>query len=468
MRLSPLSSKSALLTVLFLMSLVGPGSASADPTLTTLHSFNGSDGLNPLGGLVSDDSGALYGTTSGGGEIDPNCGLDGVPCSNVFKLTPPITKDGAWTLSVLHSFTVSDGADPQASLIFDKSGALYGTTVAGGDNDFGTVFRLTPPAVEGGVWTETVLHSFTGGSDGIFPRSTLIFDKSGALYGTTDTTVFKLSPPTVSSGTWTLNVLHSFTGGSDGANPGNRLIFDQSGALYGTTEFGGAPSANCAGGCGTVFRLTPPTTQGGPWTETVLHSFTRNDGALPAAGLIFDEFGALYGTTQFGGGNNQGTVFKLRPPARRGSLWTESVLHSFTGEDGASPVSDLIFDETGVLYGTASMGGITNASCQPGCGTAFKLTPPTRKGGDWTLSVLHRFTRSDGAFPLAGLIFAKSRDDKGDDRRHQRFNRALYSTTFSGGASCPALANLGADPDFGCGTAFKLTLPGTEEEDASR
>ncbi len=462
MHASTLVSKSALLTVVCLAPMFQPNLASADPTLDTLHSFTGPpDGSAPLARLIVDGSGTLYGTASEGGPINAGCLPD---CGIVFKLTPA-TEVGPWAETVLYSFTGRDGAAPQADLIFDKSGALYGTTAIGGDNNLGTVFKLTLPATEGSAWTESVLHSF-GGSTGFFPRAGLIFDDAGALYGTTAGgglygTVFKLSPPTVSGSAWTHNLLHKFTG-PDGANPEARLLFDRSRALYGTTANGGATRANCAGGCGTVFKLTPPATTGGTWTETVLHSFTRRDGALPTGSLIFDKSGALYGTTRFGGAHNQGTVFKLQPRARTPGAWTLSVLYNFSGNltrnDGAEPQSDLIFDEAGALYGTTEFGGGKRSPCNnpEGCGTVFKLTPSTNKRGAWTETLLHRFTRRDGAFPIAGLILHYTRDDNDESPHHLRYHRAIYGTTFTGGSKS---ANCAPNGPNVCGTVFKLTFP---------
>jgi uncharacterized repeat protein (TIGR03803 family) len=453
--------KALLLTAICLAQLFEPNLGAADPTLDTLHSFTGPpDGSAPLARLIFDGSGALYGTTSEGGPINAGCLPDrGI----VFKLTPA-TEGGPWAETVLHSFTGKDGAAPQAGLIFDKSGALYGTTAIGGDNNLGTLFMLTPPATEGGGWTESVLHSF-GGSTGAFPRAGLIFDDAGALYGTTGGgglygTVFKLSPPTASGSAWTYNLLHKFSG-PDGANPAAGLLFDRSRTLYGTTASGGMTGSNCAGGCGTVFKLTPPSRSAGTWTETVLHSFTRRDGALPTGSLIFDKSGALYGTTRFGGAYNQGTVFKLQRRPLTPGAWTLSVLYNFSGNltrnDGAQPQSDLIFDETGALFGTTQFGGGRISSCNnpEGCGTAFKLTPPIHKRGAWTETVLHRFTRDDGAFPIPGLIVEGTRDDNDKSSHDLRSHRAIYGTTFAGG---PKRGNCVPNGPNICGTVFRLNL----------
>jgi len=339
--------------------------------------------------------------------------------------------------TVLYSFTGgSDGAGPIADLIADKEGALYGTTQNGGTGNNGTVFKLTPPAKGQTAWTETVLYRFTGGSDGAIPFAGLIADKEGALYGTTQNggtgnngTVFKLTPPAKGQTAWTETVLHSFCshpqppGCSDGAAPRAGLIADNQGALYGTTHGGESP------GTGTVFKLTPPLKGQTAWKETVLYNFCSelgcSDGYEPRAGLIFDKEGSLYGTTEFGGTDNNGIVFKLTPPAKGQTAWTETVLQSFAGGDGANPVfAGLIVGNSGALYGTTYRGGSANG------GTVFKLTPPARGQTAWTETVLHSFTGSDGANPYAGPIANHG---------------ALYGTTYSGGTA-------------GFGTVFKLTL----------
>jgi uncharacterized repeat protein (TIGR03803 family) len=295
-----------------------------------------------------------------------------------------------------------------------------------------TVF-LTQPAqaqtLPAAAWMEKVLHNFNNnGTDGYYPRASLISDAAGNLYGTTIYgstygwgTVFELTPTT--GGGWTEQVLHSFGNGTDGGEPRASLIFDAAGNLYGTT-YGGGIYCHSIGGCGTVFELT--LTAGGNWTEAVLYNFGSftDDGYEPSASLIFDAAGNLYGTTQFGGIHGWGTVFELTPTT--GGGWSEQVLLNF-GTGGAFPQAGLIFDAAGNLYGTTSEGG-TNI------GTVFELTPNV--GGGWTETVLHNFgSGTDGSYPYAGLIF----DAAGN----------LYGTTQYGGTynSCSG----------GCGTVFELT-----------
>jgi uncharacterized repeat protein (TIGR03803 family) len=252
----------------------------------------------------------------------------------VFKLTPTGQE------TVLHSFAggSNDGAYPLGGVIIDASGNLYGTTQNGGASGKGVVFRLSPKG------RETVLYSFTGGSDGGSPNAGLTRDANGNLYGTAVSggvgagVVFKVSPRGKET------VLYSFTGGNDGANPVADLIRDANGNLYGTTFAGGAD------GKGVVFKLSPR------GREVVLHSFAGGiDGAYSESGLLTDANGNLYGVTLDGGGDNNGVVFKLTPRGR------ETVLYSFTGRsDGGTPQSVLIMDTNGNLYGTTVQGGEAN------------------------------------------------------------------------------------------------------------
>jgi uncharacterized repeat protein (TIGR03803 family) len=352
---------------------------------TRLHRFKGGDdGATPESRLIMDPDGALYGTTMGGEGGGTGCGTVG--CGTVFKLTPPAAGETLWTERVLYRFRGgADGASPSGGLIMDANGSLYGATTFGGGGgspcrlDCGTVFKLTPPAVAKTPWTKTVLHRFEGSTDGTH-ASDLIMDANGALYGTTGYgglggfgTVFELAPPAPGTGTWTEKVLYSFKGSPDGATPGGGLIIDASGALYGTTNYGGGVCE-----CGTVFELAPPPTGTGTWTEKVLYSFKGSpDGAVPLAGLVMDANRALYGTTSFGGlggGGGYGTVFELTPPAAGTGTWTEAVLHTFAGAaDGVFPAAGLIMDASGTLYGTTYQGG---GRCgREGCGTVFQLVP---------------------------------------------------------------------------------------------
>jgi uncharacterized repeat protein (TIGR03803 family) len=273
-----------------------------DPTgqETVLHSFTGgADGAYVYAGVIRDSAGNLYGTTWNGGAA--NAGV-------VFRV------DAADQETVLYNFRGGgDGTNPYAGLTAGPNGALYGTTVYGGTAGSGTVFELIPPAIPGGAWTETVLYNFTAGIDGAEPWAGVIRDPAGNLYGTTSGGgAFGACASFTSSGcgvVFKLNtagnyrVLYRFTGYPDGASPAAGVIRDSTGNLYGTTPQGGA--AVCSGGCGVVFKLD---TAG---SETVLYTFTGSNGVSPAAGVIRDSAGNLYGTAGGGGASGYGVVFKV-------------------------------------------------------------------------------------------------------------------------------------------------------------
>jgi uncharacterized repeat protein (TIGR03803 family) len=337
-----------------------------------LYSFKGTNEIDPSAGLLRDASGNLYGTTVNGGKIRKTCGgIQAGGCGMVYK----VDKKGKWTVLYRFEGFPNDGYFPETILAEDGAGNLYGVTNEGGTSNFGTVFRVDPTG------KESILHDFAGppngGGDGASPSAGLTLDDAGNLYGVTGGggaygagTVFELD----NTGTETL--LYSFTGGSDGGGPDSVLIFDSLGNLYGTTRGGGSSSV-CDGGCGTVFELSPDS---GGWTETALYSFCSlsgcADGERPLTGpLVRDSAGNIYGTTLFGGayrncnGDACGVVFKLDPAGK------ETVLHSFTGgRDGAFPYAGLTMDNSGSLYGTAWQGGATCFTSYT-CGVVFKITP---------------------------------------------------------------------------------------------
>ena len=273
---------------------------------SVLHRFTGgNDGQYPLGGLVLDTKGNLYGATDEGGSYYGSCGSLG--CGTVFELIPPRTKVGEWKKKVLYRFKGgADGGNPAATMIFDSLGNLYGTTSIGGVYGWGTVFTVERDSR--GKWTEHVIHSFNEKTDGAEPFGSVIFDGQGNLYcttysGTSSTrgSVVELIPH---SREWQEKIIHVFKGGSDGGNPYSGLVMDASGSLYGTT------SDALTGGNGTVFKLTPSSR--GTWTKTILHAFSGgNDGAFPAAPLVMDPSGNLFGTAGGGGTFSWGVVFKI-------------------------------------------------------------------------------------------------------------------------------------------------------------
>ena len=329
---------------------------------STLTDLGFEKGSFPLGGVIKGPDGSLYGTTSEGGG---SCS-----CGVVFNLKPPPNASAfvlaGWKESVLYDFTGGfDGGSPgYGNLVFDKAGNLYGTTTAGGAYLQGAVFKLTP---SNGSWTESVIYSFTGLSDGGAPQSGVIFDNAGNLYGTTSAggqysngTVFELIP---SGSGWTETVLHSFQSATEGSKPYAGLTFDASGNLYGTAYSGGL-----GGFDGSVFELSP---SHGGWTFSVLHlfDFSKGEGASPVAGVTMDASGNLWGTT-LGGGGGYGTVYKL---TYSNGYWVYSTVHSFNTTTGDSPFGGVTFDTKGNAYGTAIAGG--KGACNGGCGVVWEITP---------------------------------------------------------------------------------------------
>jgi uncharacterized repeat protein (TIGR03803 family) len=397
---------------------------------TAIHEFtaSGIDGSTPYAGLVRDGAGDLYGTTRLGGNRSGLCTDGG--CGTVFELIPPAPGKRAWVRKTLHVFVGSDGAAPVAGLIFDGSGNLYGTTNSGGLFSDGVVFELSPPAPGKTLWKETILHNFGQNSvGGQGPEAPVIFDAAGNLYGTTRGggrrkesgvgTVFELSPPAPGKTAWKETVLLKFSR-VDGAHPTAGLVRDPSGNLFGTTPDGGAFCLSC----GTVFELSPPTIGHPAWTETVLHNFADTDGAGPLGDLVLDSVGNLYGTTYRGkGATVGGIVYELSPPSTGQTAWNFTILYAFdtNPNDGYNPSASLLMDGSGNLFGTTLR--TTSAVCanQIYCGgTVFELSPPAAGHTAWTEAVLHTFTGTpDGANPPSPVVL----DGSGN----------IYGTTEFGG-----------------------------------
>jgi uncharacterized repeat protein (TIGR03803 family) len=331
-------------------------------TLHVLYNFGGSsDGGDPYAGLIRDAAGNLYSTFGYGGGTSFSGG--------VFKVAP----DG--TETVLYSFTGgADGAFPEAGLIRDNAGNLYGTTTQGGSDNIGVVFKVDPSG------SETVLHSFTGGADGVIPVGGLLRDAAGNLYGTTsqggtsnDGILFKISP----SGKET--ILHTFTGSTkDGKYPSyTSLLTDAQGNLYGVTEEGGSADG------GILYKLSKT------GKLTILHSFTggTTDGCNVLGTPFRDAAGNFYGTTSSCGTDNLGTVWKVNKYGK------EKVLHSFAGgtSDGEYPLAGVIMDAEGNLWGNTETGGATKF------GTVYKIS----KSGHYTL--VHSFDGTDGKYPYGSF-----------------------------------------------------------------
>jgi uncharacterized repeat protein (TIGR03803 family) len=415
------------MAILALIVVSGTGQSAKAQTFTTLHTFTGDrDGGNPVG-LTLAGSGALYGATSYGG-AGSNCSEG---CGVVFKMTE---KDSGWTLSPLYEFTGSpNGANPSAGVSIGPTGALYGTTIAGGSANYGTVFQLTPPATVCKTaicyWNEDLLYSFQGPpNDGASPsQGLLIFDTAGNIYGMTENggtanvgTVFELSQ---SSNGWNENVYYSFgQSPTDGAAPSGGLVFDCApgcGGLFGTTSSGGAGEYG-----GTIFQL--------PYSgyENILYNFIPGSGNPyePTGTLLVDQYGNLYGTTDLGGGYGSGIVFEL---ASQNGVWNFEVLASLECGLGPPP-SALVMDSAGNLYGTCMQGTLGEQNN----GMVFQLS---YSHGGWHVNDLHDFNYSDsGCFP-GNLVL----DGNGN----------LYGTTWSGGSSDDNCWS----SNFGFGTVWQIT-----------
>ncbi len=398
-------STTAKASTLGVLLLLLAGSAAQAQTYAVIHNFTGgAEGGRPEAPLTIDQRGNLYGTTYEGGHSAENCNGG---CGVVFKMQ---LSGQSWLFTPLYQFAGgSDGGNPVARVVFGPDGSLYGTTLHAGGVDCandagfgcGTVVNLRPKPTNciavPCLWTDVVLHRFAGGAgDGAMPVAPVAFDATGNLYGTTLEgggsspncsngnnscgTVFELAR---SNGGWTESVPYSFTGGGDGGNPEGGLVLDRAGNLYSTASVAGA------GNGGTVFALVP---NGSGWTQDLLYSFTAG-GATPyepEAGLIFDAAGNLYGTTAHGGG--AAAVFELMPS---NGGWTFSQIYAFGGSRmHQGPLSDLVMDGAGNLYGTAYDLGLHNA------GLVYELSP---SNGGWIFTDLYDFPGGGGDASPSGV-----------------------------------------------------------------
>lgn len=345
-------------------------------TPSEIYDFPAGNAPNLINSLVFSRGDTFYGST---------LGVYLVSAGTIFSVSP--SSNGALAQSVIYTFPISDGAaygTVYPTIVASSNGDLYGTAVSNGVYGMGSLFRLSPPMVEGGSWTYETLYSFTGGEDSAEPVGGVVIGRNGDLYGATygqgypnpappgaNGTVFRLSPPATPGGKWTLRNIYAFTGGKDGANPASGLTAGPNGALYGTTV---APV-----GSGTVFELAPPKQTGSVWTYTRLHEFgAYPDGFYPTGPLTVAPNGNLYGTTYGGGdvpygGYLGGTAYALYPPTPSRPTWRYEIVHNFGASgDCVYPTLGVAVGKGGVLY------GVNNVGCP-----AFTLTPPAQPGGAW-------------------------------------------------------------------------------------
>jgi len=425
------------LAMMSALAVVATPAAQAQ-TYTVIHAFTGgADGQNPWEGLTMDGEGNFFGTTFGR-STGYSCNTLG--CGTVFKLS----RAGAgWTLNTLYRFggfngnAVGDGSNPWGRVFIAEDGTLYGTTYYGGtaqtcayfywNDGCGTVYHLTAPAApQAALWNETIIHRFTGGSDGGLPQGDLIFDQAGNIYGTAQVggdnltgVVYELTP---SQHGWAETVIYAPSyPGYEGTMPSGGVSFDQAGNLYGALQ-GGGIECNLPYYCGGIFEVSP---SGSGWSGKTIYLFTKDYGSNPVGGLLVDAAGNLYGTTPGGVSGGGGTVFELSPGNEN---WTIDTLYSFQSSDYyGGPQNKLVMDAAGNLYGTTFRQGTHDL------GTVFKLAPSSR---GWQYTLLHDFTGgSDGAWPRTNLVF----DAEGN----------LYGTAAGGGT--------GGACDNGCGVIFEIT-----------
>jgi uncharacterized repeat protein (TIGR03803 family) len=333
---------------------LSPGSGGGW-TETILYAFTGKDdGEYPIGNILMDANGNIFGTTGFGGTSGAGV---------AWELSPSAT---GWTQTVLYTFTgQADGGFP-SGLTFDANGNLFGTATQGGANTWGAIFELSPGS---SGWTESVLYSFTDGNDGGEPYGGVAIDANGRLYGAAEVggsttscqqgcgTVYRLSP---SSTGWRFSRLYAFQG-PGGETPFGGLALDAAGNVYGTTRAGGH-------NYGVVFELSP--TSSGGWKETLLHDFTNGtDGADPSNSVMFDSEGNLYGATDGTASNAPNTIFRLRPGTGGGVF---SVIYTFpSANTGTAAQTPSVFDSAGNLYGVALTAGRAQ-------GSVYELTPPSK------------------------------------------------------------------------------------------
>lgn len=357
--------------LLLTLSLLPFGLTSGQvPAFSDIYTFSGiPDGVAPETPLVRGPNGTLFGTTETGGAY--NYGA-------AFELTPPRVEGQPWSESIIYSFANGSGGYRPLGLTAGEGGVLYSVSSSGAN---GVVFSLTPPAIVGESWVDAVLFTFPAGS---FPATSVVLGLDGALYGGANATnasshgyLYRLSPPANGTNVWSFAVLYGFTDQDICTFNGNGLTPGPNGVFYYTGRDLG-PYVQ-AGGVG---QLVPPSGGNVSWTDNVL--YTPRSGSVTSGSVVLAPNGRLYGTTDFGGIEGNGSVFEVTPPSNPGGAWTSRVIHQFT-EDGAEP-SGLFMTPKGFLIGVTLYGSTFDIA-----GSIFILFPPSVDSGDWDHRILHNF-----------------------------------------------------------------------------
>jgi uncharacterized repeat protein (TIGR03803 family) len=409
--------KPARLALMLGMIFLATHSVAAAQTLTTLYSFQSStDAVFVDAPLIIDTAGNLYGISSSGGTGTCNYGNY---CGTFFEISPPAVAGNPWTETIIYNFNVQ-GYVPQGTLVMDKTGSIYLTTAGGGlsqtgcdGGGCGVLLKFIPPASPGGTWTRKLVHSFSGGSDGGVPNG-IVLGSDGILYGATDWGGSNGGGTMYSvqlTGSFPLTTLYSFGAAGDASIP-HPPMRDSSNNVYGTSTYGGAY------GLGSIFKLTSPASPGGAWTESVLYS-SQNDsitGYEPSQSLMLDRKGNLWGTMTLGGENNYGTIYEL--VAEANGSWRYKDIHDSASVD---TIYGMIFDGANdTFYGSSPYNSF------------FTLSPPSVAGGTWSYTTIYTLPAdgSLGGDPLEALTLGREGN--------------LYGSTGEGGA-------------YGYGTIFQFT-----------
>ena len=418
--------KPVLKNILFIVALqntyIGAVESAYSASMKIIYRFNGG-GTNGIGiedfmDLTEGSGGALYGTTIQGGSS--NCDSTYFSgCGTIFKLSPTNQAHTTWSEKTLYLFKgAHDGGNPEIGVLISKEGEIYGNTSDGSSPSDPTVFKISPPTINGGAWKKTIISRTAYKYYGSTWPSGITMDKNSAIYGAVFTdstneagTIYKLTPPTGIKTAWTKKIIFQFKDAtSTGSHPFGNFLIDHTDAIVGETNsgrFSGSPY-----NCGYIYRLLPPIDATSTRKIEIIGGNEANcflKGSVSGYGLIEDQKGNLYGIARgyVSEDGTYGRVFMLSPPTTPGDKWKFTTLSKFHGgTDGANPSGKLTMDSTGALFGVTQFGGFQCATNAPdGCGTIYKLTPPINGSTTWKKTILYRFkNQGDGMLPNGKLL----------------------------------------------------------------